>query len=111
MIKYQVINESNDTESAESHEYNIVVEKKSQDTVYSLYYSDNSVWSSTLVGQLALQIIDNGNEIIFPERNCVFDYTETSELFILLSFINNIEHKSLYDGKIKVINEIKTFVI
>jgi hypothetical protein len=67
------------------HEYDY----KLEDTNHELYYSDNGDWSYP--GELALEVIDDGNGLSVMEygKQLVYlDYSTAEKLLILLKLIN-----------------------
>ena len=63
---------------------------------HSLYYSGSDMWASKLQGKLIGSIYDDGNGVFLSDcwvKRCL-TYSELSELNILLTFINKVDHGS-----------------
>lgn len=89
MIQHQVINRYPGDEYG-LHEYNVIVEDTKNGKKYSLQRSNEEHWSEQNRETVALAVLDTGDGYIFSKhfKNREMDYALTSELFILLSFIN-----------------------
>ena len=57
------------------------------DGVHTLYYSNSSSWTNHTRGEIALQIEDHGNGLSIQEFKKEIDYSEASQLLILLKII------------------------
>lgn len=64
---------------------------ENNDGLHVLYYSNNEYWYSDIGGTLCMAIKDSGNGLsITTEFNKKqIDYSQASELFILLKLIND----------------------
>jgi hypothetical protein len=89
MVQHQVINRYSGEEYGK-HEYNIIVEDTKHGTKYSLQRSNQEHWAEGHRETVALAILNTGDGYVFSKhfKNREIDYALTSELFILLSFIN-----------------------
>jgi hypothetical protein len=73
-----------------THEFNLIVEKNSEhDKKFSLFTSDNSIWSEHFRNQLLFEIKDTGDNLIFSKKVKKVDYDVAEYIRILLSFIHN----------------------
>jgi hypothetical protein len=76
--------------SKDHHEYDILVFKVDEETVYELRYSYMSLWSEP--GELILMAMDNGNDIKFDRKmKKIVDYGDFSERLILMNFIKEYD--------------------
>ena len=69
---------------------------ESDEYTHSLYYSGSDMWASKLQGKLIGSIYDDGNGVFLSDcwvKRCL-TYSELSELNILLTFINKVDHGS-----------------
>ena len=86
-----------------AHEYNITVQEDTSKgyTEYNLYRSNDGEWSNHVKGKKCLTLINTGNGVIFPKKKYKeeIDYSQTAELFILLTFINY--EKGIFKGTIE----------
>jgi hypothetical protein len=100
MKKYRVMN----TFEHPYHDYDIIVDHtyEGHESI-TLVRSNDHVWSEKNRGESVFTLIDTGNGYIFPKK--VFsgevDYVLTSELCILLGFINKKQTMGLYQGVIE----------
>ena len=91
------------------HDYDIITEDMDSKAVkYTLLASNSSIWSENYKGKELLSLIDTGNGIKVPKNiSGEIDYSSTTELFILLSYINTKDN-GLYCGKIEECEIFKT---
>lgn len=72
--------------SKEHHEYDILVFKTDEETIYELRYAYTSLWSEP--GELILMAMDNGNDIEFDRKmKKAVEYSEFAERLVLMNFI------------------------
>lgn len=89
------------------HEYNIVVNEIKKETKYSLFNSNNEIWSKQFRNKLALSMIDNGNGVIFESNiSKTFEYHELLAIRLLICFAHQKENGLKY-RIIENINEIE----
>ncbi len=97
MKKYKVLIEDN-------YEYDIVVEKNTKGTKYSLFYNDMDIWTLHTKSKLVLSMFDNGNNVKISKVKQRMEYDEFFNLRILLNLES--QFNDLDQMKIKYI-EIK----
>lgn len=89
MKHYRVMN-SFPGEEFGRHEYDLIVEDDSKGTKYSLIRSQGAQWSNHAKGETVVALLDDGNGIKMSKHvKREMNYAVASELFILMSFINN----------------------
>lgn len=69
------------------HEYDYhKLEAAKNVTVHTLYFSDDEEWGDSMKKQVAMQLVDNGDdiEIISAGTKKTFNYLEAEQLHILL---------------------------
>ncbi len=70
------------------HEFNLVTEDLSdRNTRYSLFASDNPIWTEHTRGTLYFSLIDDGNKLIFDKKLKTLDYGDMNALRIIINFI------------------------
>jgi hypothetical protein len=62
------------------------------DNIHTLYYNNSENWDINVRNTIALQIIDNGNNLIFSKKLKKVKYDKSLYLTILLKLIN-IDYK------------------
>ncbi len=68
------------------HEFNITVEVVDEGTKYSLFASNNGIWTEKTKGELFLSMIDTGHGIEFDRGIKSMDYAVLSYARLLLNF-------------------------
>lgn len=69
-----------------SHEFDLHIESHGlHSRTYSLFASNNGIWSEDTRGKLLLKMTDTGNEIIFDKARKKLDYSIASYMRILLN--------------------------
>lgn len=86
--KYYVIN--NDEQFIE-YIIKVKVNKDKGHTKYTLYRSDNEIWSEHVKGEKIASIKDDGDGLIFSHSNKKLEYSSAEEIRILLNFIQFVE--------------------
>jgi hypothetical protein len=69
---------------------------ESDEYTHSLYYSGSDIWEFKLRGKLIGTIYDDGNGVLVSDcwTKRYLNYSELSELNVLLTFINKVDHGS-----------------
>jgi hypothetical protein len=94
-IKYLVLAQEG------NHEYTVVVDKLSESiTQYSLYTSNNSIWTDDYKNKMVMSITDNGNGVKFNQKCQTVEYDELLYMKLLLGI-----HGKDYDDKFRIIEE------
>lgn len=65
-----------------AYDYEIV-----DDNRHTLYYSNDEFWSDHVKGHVAMQIMDDGNGLIWSAKLNSLDYSQAEHMFILLKLI------------------------
>lgn len=72
------------------NEHNITIEKQKKKTIYTLFYSNGEQWSADVRGEIAMQVIDDGNELKITQKSKnKLDYSEALYLSILFREIHS----------------------
>lgn len=66
------------------HEFNITVEVIDKGTKYSIFASNNDIWTEQTKNELLLSMIDTGDDIKFDRRIRTMDYEVVQYVRILL---------------------------
>jgi hypothetical protein len=104
MSKKYLIIDTNDEGFA--HDYDIIISDTDQGTVYTMYRS-KSYWSDNKKGEKVMEVLDNGDGVVFkPRFGKEMDYTELSELYVMLMFISKTGRLPIYEGEIIETNTI-----
>lgn len=83
------------------HEYNIIVEKSSEGTRYSIFASNGSSWFDHIKGNLLFSMLDHGDGIKFDKKlkNIEYDvafylrFLLDLDLFLDTNEVNKKKHK------------------
>ena len=71
------------------HEHSLSVTIKNKKTVYTLFYSYGEQWCDSVKGTIALQVVDDGNDVkIVGCKGNKFNYSEAPYLSIILREIH-----------------------
>lgn len=97
VTKYIVLDES-------SHEYDLVVTKSKDHTIYELFYSNSEIWYENIRGTIAFKLIDTGDNYVLPENMKVMDYSTATYLRILLTFENKTSTNEAEHRPWRIIN-------
>jgi hypothetical protein len=77
------------------HEYDLVITKNDEETLYELFHSNNDIWSSSARGKYCRCLIDTGNGIVIKleeESSESIDYDVAAELNILLNVVTELSN-------------------
>lgn len=112
MYNHKVYNKY-DGEEFGRHEYDIIIENTEEGTKYTLRRSYAEHWTESFRGVVVCAIFDNGDGIKLSKhiKNKELDYSLTSELFILLTFINSHNSNTFFKGEITTSLDVKTVSI
>lgn len=88
-----------DKQNKVHNEYKITISDDEKGTVeYTMYHGSSDVWSDAYKDTKIMSVIDNGNGFVFSKSfGKKFDYTDMSELYILLQFMKTMD-QPLYEG-------------
>ena len=96
-------------EKTDHVEYKLKVITDHIGTSYMLYRSNSELWSAHVRGKHVLTITDTGNNmIITPKLKKKVDYDVFSELFILISAMNQKESRLFQKYKLLEIENTET---
>lgn len=96
---YKVITNNND----QDHEYDLIeIVEDEFNRIYSLYASNNSLWSSHVRGACFLSLIDDGDKLVFNPTFLELGYDDALNVKILLDFAS---HQAPFSPKYKIIEE------
>jgi hypothetical protein len=90
--KYLVLN------SEGEHEYTIHVKTINKGEKFTLYRSNNNVWSSDARGEKIFSMTNTGDGVIFNQKIKTLDYAQLVELRILLGFENALDSEINHDN-------------
>lgn len=67
------------------HEHSLSITTKNKKTFYTLFYSCGEQWNESVRGTIALQVVDDGNDVkIVGHKSNKFNYSEVLYLSIIL---------------------------
>lgn len=85
------------------YEYDILVSESKKGVLYELITSDNEVWTSHNRGKIVATLLDTGNGVKISNAKKTMDYSDLSELRILVNFM-----EAIYKNRVG--RESKTYV-
>ena len=96
-----------------THEYDLVITKNNEETLYELFYSNNDLWSNHRKGSYSIGLIDTGNGIKIKMENDSklddeLDYDVAAELNLLLNIVTELSN---FRSKFKLIKQSNEIVI
>jgi hypothetical protein len=72
------------------HEYDMIVDKLRDGTMYTLKRSKNELWSNP--GEVIMEVSDDGDNIRFDKKiSRTMNYCDFAELYIMMAFIKNYD--------------------
>ena len=86
------------------HEYDLVITKNDEETLYELLCSNNDLWSNHRKGSYSIGLIDTGNGIKIKKDSLAneIDYDVAAELNILLNIVTELSN---FRPKFKLIKQ------
>ena len=98
MSKKYLIIDTNDEGFA--HDYDVIISDTDEGTLYTMYRS-KTYWSDEKKGEKIMEVLDNGDGVVFKPRTCKeLDYSELSELYVMLTFMSKTGRLPIYEGEI-----------
>ena len=91
-----------DREEGIENDYTIEVIDYHKNTEFIMRRATGSNWSQEVQGEEVFRMKDDGNGLKFKNKiSKNLDYSQFAELYILMRFIDVMEHKHIYLGTIR----------
>lgn len=76
------------------HEYDMIVDKLIDGTMYTLKRSKNGLWTNP--GETVMEVSDDGDNILFDKKiGKTMNYCDFAELYIMMAFIKNYDKEMI----------------